>query len=118
MRWTRACTAEAGPGTLMPMSSVEVLGPKGPARYGGADLLTWALRQLEIASEIVDNPGGGLLFATQTIGQVKAALAEADADRWRPVVAMLDEAEDRAVRRDFAGARELVRQAREQLDQT
>jgi hypothetical protein len=97
------------------MSAVEVLGPKGPARYGGADLLTWAQHQLDIAGDIVDNPGGGLLFATQTIGQVKAALAESDADRWRPVVAALDEAEDRAVRRDFAGAREHIRAARELL---
>jgi hypothetical protein len=99
------------------MSAVEVLGPKGPARYGGADLLTWARSQLDIASQIVDNPGGGLLFATQTIGQVEAALAEAGADRWRPVVALLGEAEELAIRRDFAGARERIRQARELLDQ-
>jgi hypothetical protein len=99
------------------MPAVEVLGPKGPARYGGADLLTWVRNQLEIASQIVDNPGGGLLFATQTIGQVRSALAEADADRWRPALALLEAAEDRAIRRDFAGARELVRQARERIDQ-
>ncbi|HEY4024939.1 MAG TPA: hypothetical protein VGO86_00805 [Candidatus Dormibacteraeota bacterium] len=95
---------------------MEVLGPKGPARYGGADLLTWAHNQLEIASQIVDNPGGGLLFATQTMGQVKSALAEADAVRWRPVVRLLDEAEDLAVRRDFTGARERITRARELLD--
>ncbi len=96
---------------------MEVLGPKGPARYGGADMLTWVHNQLEIASQIVDNPGGGLLFATQTIGQVRAALAEADADRWQEALALLGVAEDRAVRRDFAGARDLLRQAREKIDQ-
>jgi hypothetical protein len=100
------------------MSAVEVLGPKGPARYGGADMLTWAHNQLDIAGQIMDNPGGGLLFATQTIGQVRAALAEADADRWQGVLAALDEAEDRAVRRDFAGARERLREARERLPQS
>ena len=99
------------------MSAVEVLGPKGPARYGGADMLTWAQNQLQVAGQIVDNPGGGLLFATQTIGQVRAALGEADADRWRDALGLLATAEDRAVRRDFAGARELLGVAREQLQQ-
>ena len=98
------------------MPAVEVLGPKGPARYGGADLLTWVHNQLEIASQIVDNPGGGLLFATQSIGQVRSALAEADADRWRSVLTVLESAEDRAIRRDYARARDLIRQAREQID--
>jgi hypothetical protein len=99
------------------MSAVEVLGPKGPARYGGADMLTWAHNQIRIADQIIDNPGGGLLFATQTIGQVRAALAEADGDRWRDVLALLAQAEDRGVRRDFAGAREALGKAREALDQ-
>ena len=98
------------------MSAVEVLGPKGPARYGGADLLTWVHNQLEIASQIVDNPGGGLLFATQTIGQVRSALAEADADRWRPALALLETAEDMAIRRDYAGVRDRLRDARDQID--
>ena len=98
------------------MSAVEVLGPKGPARYGGADLLTWVHNHLEIASQIVDNPGGGLLFATQTIGQVRSALAEADADRWRAALTLLESAEDHGIRRNFAGARDLIRQARERID--
>ncbi len=96
---------------------MEVLGPKGPARYGGADMLTWVHNQLEMASQIVDNPGGGLLSATQTIGQVRAALAEADADRWQAALALLGAAEDRAVRREFGAARELLRQAQEKIDQ-
>lgn len=98
------------------MPVVEVLGPKGPARYGGADLLTWVHNQLEIASQIVDNPGGGLLFATQTLGQVRSALAEADADRWRPALTLLESAEDHSIRRNFTGARDLIRQARERID--
>jgi hypothetical protein len=99
------------------MSVVEVLGPKGPALYGGVDMLTWAHNQLEIASQIVDNPGGGLLFATQTIGQVRSALEDADGVRWREVIDLLDQAEDRAVRRDFNRSRDLIREARSRLDQ-
>jgi hypothetical protein len=97
------------------MSPVEVLGPKGPARYGGVDMVTWARRQLEIASEIIDNPGGGLLFATQAIGQVNAALSEADPDRWEDVIQLLERAEDHGVRRRFDPARELIAQARDKL---
>lgn len=118
---TRSTLASAGegsqPGTLTTMSAVEVLGPKGPARYGGADMLTWVHNQLEIADQIVDNPGGGLLFATQTIGQVRAALAEADADRWQGALTLLEAAEDRAVRRNYAAVRDLLRQARQKIDQ-
>jgi hypothetical protein len=99
------------------MSVVEVLGPKGPGLYGGVDMLTWARNQLEIASQIVDNPGGGLLFATQTIGQVRSALEDADGVQWREVIGLLDQAEDKAVRRDFNRARELIKEARGRLDQ-
>jgi len=80
-------------------------------------MLTWARNQLEIADQIVDNPGGGLLFATQSIGQVRSALAEADGVRWREVTELLEQAEDRAVRREFGRARELISQARSRLDQ-
>jgi hypothetical protein len=97
------------------MCAVDVRGPKGPVRYGGVDMLTWARNQLAIASQIVDNPGGGLLFATQTIGQVKAALNEAGEDRWQGVVALLGRAEYEAVRREFERSREILRQAAEQL---
>jgi hypothetical protein len=95
---------------------VEVLGPKGPAgRYGGVDMLTWARDQLRVADEIMDNPGGGLLFATQTIGQVKAGLAEADPDRWQAVVSLLEGSEAHAVRREFTPARKLLAEARAKL---
>jgi hypothetical protein len=97
------------------MPAVDVRGPKGPVRFGGTDLLTWARNQLEIASQIIDNPGGGLLFATQTIGQVKAALDEEPGNRWRAEVGLLNEAEDAAVRRDYALARERLSQVRERL---
>ena len=90
---------------------MEVLGPKGPVRHGGVDVVTWARRQLEVAAEIVDNPGGGLLFATQTMGQVKVALADADAGRWGEVVRLLDQAEDAAVRRRYGEARNLLDEA-------
>jgi hypothetical protein len=90
---------------------MEVLGPKGPVRHGGVDVVTWARRQLAVAGEIVDNPGGGLLFATQTMGQVKVALADADAGRWGEVVRLLDEAEDAAVRRHYGEARNFLDEA-------
>jgi hypothetical protein len=87
---------------------VEVLRPKVLDTHPGDAILGWARDQLAIARSILDNPGGGLLFATQTIGQVKAALAERDAVRWEDVVARLDRAEDAAVRREFARARALL----------
>ena len=94
---------------------MDILGPKGPKPYGGAGLLAWAQNGLLIADQIMDNPGGGLLFASQTVGQVKAALREADRSRWRKAVELLDEAEDLMVRRQFAAAREQLQKAREAL---
>jgi hypothetical protein len=90
---------------------VDVTGPKGPVRREGAALLKWARNQLTIAEEIVDNPGGGLLFATQAMGQVRAALDESDHERWEAVVELLDRAETAAVRREFEASRESVRKA-------
>ncbi|HLH70208.1 MAG TPA: hypothetical protein VKY90_14625 [Candidatus Dormibacteraeota bacterium] len=98
------------------MPQVQVLGPKGPRRHGGVDLLTWAHNQLRVASEIVDNPGGGVLFASQTIGQVRAALAEANDPRWNPLLELLDQAEDAAVHRDFQRARATLAQASNALE--
>ena len=40
---------------------VDVTGVKGP--YPAQDLVAWGRSQLEIARSILDNPGGGLLFA-------------------------------------------------------
>jgi hypothetical protein len=94
---------------------VEVLRPKKLNIHPGDEIVSWARRQLEIASSIMDNPGGGLLFATQTIGQVKAGLHERDPERWEEVVAILDRAEDAAVRREFEAARDLLDDAMSKL---
>ncbi len=91
-----------------------MLGPKGPARFGGVDMVTWARNQLVLAGQIIDNPGGGLLFATQTVGQVKTGLSN-DGERWADLVALLERAEDRAVRRELGPARELIEQALRRL---
>ena len=88
--------------------AVEVLRPKKLETHPGDSIVAWARGQLEIARQILDNPGGGLLFATQTIGQVKAALHERDAVRWEDAVGLLDRVEDAAVRREFDAARTLL----------
>jgi hypothetical protein len=94
---------------------MEVLRPKELDTHPGDDILHWARGQLEIARSILDNPGGGLLFATQTVGQVKAGLHERDPERWEDVVAILDRVEDAAVRREFGAAHELLDQAATKL---
>ena len=94
---------------------MEVLRPKEIETHPGDSLVRWARRQLEIAREILDNPGGGLLFATQTIGQVRAGLSERDAERWDEVVGLLGRAEDAAVRREFETARQLLDEAADKL---
>ena len=94
---------------------MEVLRPKELDTHPGDEIVSWARAQLEIAKSILDNPGGGLLFATQTIGQVKAGLHERDAERWEPLVAILDRAEDAAVRREFDSARGLLDEATKKL---
>jgi len=87
---------------------MDVLRPKKLETHPGDSVVGWARGQLQIARQIVDNPGGGLLFATQTIGQVKSGLHERDATRWEAVVAVLDRVEDAAVRREFDTARTLL----------
>ena len=94
---------------------MEVLRPKAIETHPGDSLVRWALRQLEIARGILDNPGGGLLFATQTIGQVRAALTERDAERWDAAVGLLGRAEDAGVRREFDQARQLLDEASAKL---
>lgn len=95
---------------------MEVLEPKGPVdRFGGTDMQTWAIRQLGVAYDIVDNPGGGLGFAIQTIGQVKAGLREQGGDRYAAIVTLLDQAESQAVHRRFQPARDLISRALDQL---
>lgn len=94
---------------------VDVLGPKPLDMHPGDEILKWAREQLAIARDILDNPGGGLLFATQTIGQVKSGLTERDRERWEEVVRMLDRAEDAGVRREFTAARKLLDEATSRL---
>jgi hypothetical protein len=94
---------------------MEVLRPKKLDTHPGDKIVPWARGQLEIARSILDNPGGGLLFATQTIGQVKSGLHERDPERWDDVVAILDRVEDAAVRREFDAARRLVDEAASKL---
>ena len=88
---------------------MEVLEPKGPHLPDREHLSAWAKDQLLIASDIVDNPGGGLLFATQTMGQVRSALLRERGDAAaREIDRLLYDAEDAAVRRKFGRARELI----------
>jgi len=89
---------------------MEVLHPKKLETHPGDSVVGWARGQLEIARQIVDNPGGGLLFATQTIGQVSSALRERDLARWEDAIALLERIEDAAVRREFGSARALLDQ--------
>jgi hypothetical protein len=95
---------------------MEVLRPKRLDTHPGDKIIRWAREQLAIARSILDNPGGGLLFATQTIGQVRAGLGERDSKRWEEVVRLLERAEDAAVHRDFADARKLLDEAAAKLD--
>lgn len=97
--------------------AVDVLNPKPLDTHPGAEIVPWARRQLEITASILDNPGGGLLFATQTIGQVKAGLHERDPQRWEEVVATLDRVEDEVVRREFDLARSLLIEVNARLGQ-
>ena len=90
---------------------VDVTGPKPLDTHPGDAIVAWARDQLGIARSILDNPGGGLVFATQTVGQVKAGLHERDPERWQEVVRKLDAAEDAAVHREFANARRLIDEA-------
>ena len=43
---------------------MDVLKPKPLDTHPGDEIVPWARHQLEIARSILDNPGGGLLFAT------------------------------------------------------
>ena len=87
---------------------MDVRKPKPLDTHPGDEIVPWARHQLEIARSILDNPGGGLLFATQTVGQVRAGLQERDPERWEEVVALLDQAEDSGVRREFETARKHI----------
>ncbi|HEY3084811.1 MAG TPA: hypothetical protein VGK28_05065 [Candidatus Dormibacteraeota bacterium] len=94
---------------------VDVRDPKPLDTHPGDEIVGWAREQLEIAKSILDNPGGGLLFATQTMGQVRSGLHERDPERWQALVRTLEKAEDAAVHREFATSRKLIDEALTQL---
>jgi hypothetical protein len=94
---------------------MDVLRPKKLDTHPGDSIVAWAGGQLDIARQILDNPGGGLLFATQTIGQVSSALRERDLARWEDVIRLLDRVEDAGVHREFDKARALLAEARAKL---
>lgn len=90
---------------------VDVTRPKPLDTHPGDEIIAWAREQLGIARSILDNPGGGLLFATQTIGQVHSGLQERDGARWKAAIDALARAEDAAIRREFATARQQIDEA-------
>ena len=94
---------------------VDVTRPKPLDTHPGDEIIAWAREQLGIARSILDNPGGGLLFATQTVGQVRSGLVERDPARWAAVVAVLGRAEDAGIRREFVTAREQIDEALSRL---
>ncbi len=94
---------------------MEVLRPKELDSHPGDEIVAWAREQLAIARSILDNPGGGLVSATQAIGQVRSGLHERDAARWQEVATLLERAEDAAVRREFGAARKLIDEAAAKL---
>lgn len=95
----------------MTQPRVDVRSPKGPHRPHGEAVVGWARQQLKIASEIVDNPGGGLLFAAQTLGQVRVSLLGEDGERFGAPARALVRAEDAALHRDFDTARAAIAEA-------
>ncbi|HYM65754.1 MAG TPA: hypothetical protein VEW68_00530 [Patescibacteria group bacterium] len=92
-----------------------MLRPKALETHPREAIVGWARAQLSIARSILDNPGGGLLFATQTIGQVKSGLQEREAVRWEGIVSILDRAEDAAIRREFDLSSRLIDEALDAL---
>ena len=82
-----------------------------PNLTGTTVRLSWAHQQLSIALEILDNPGGGLVFGYQAMGQVRAHLAEATGERYATAIALLEKAEANAVLRNFPAARESLSSA-------
>ena len=94
---------------------MEVLHPKELDTHPGDAIVGWARDQIAIARSILDNPGGCLLFATQTMGQVRSGLQERDAERWKAVIDLLAQAEDAGVRREFDAARRLLDEATARL---
>ncbi len=88
--------------------------PPDSTRHGSVRL-SWIREQLRIAGEIMDNPGGGLVFGYQAMGQARAHLEESGDPAYDEVIGLLTEAEREAVYRNFGRARELLARAGEKL---
>jgi hypothetical protein len=80
--------------------------------------LTGVRDQLRVALDILDNPGGGLLFGYQALGQARAHLAATAPERWEESIKDLAEAERQALWRNFGRAQELIRAALVKLPKT
>jgi hypothetical protein len=78
---------------------------------GATSRLPWVRDQLRIALDILDNPGGGLVFGYQALGQARAHLAETDPRRWEDAIHKLEEAERQALWRNYDRARRLISDA-------
>jgi len=77
-----------------------MIGVMGELRTGAVDLrkatrtqLTGVRDQLQVAIDILDNPGGGLLFSYQALGQARAHLEATAPERWEAAIKDLAEAE-------------------------
>ena len=80
--------------------------------------LTGVRDQLLVAIDILDNPGGGLVFGYQALGQARAHLEATAPERWEEAIKDLAEAERQALWRNFERARELIRSALLKLPKT
>ena len=80
--------------------------------------LTVVRDQLQVALDILDNPGGGLVFGYQALGQARAHLETTAPERWEEAIKDLAEAERQALWRNFGRARELIRAALAKLPKT
>lgn len=102
----------------VPLRPISFTGVAQPNLTGTTVRLSWARRQVEMALEILDNPGGGLLFGYQAMGQVRAHLAEATGERFSQIISLLERAEAAAVLRDFPSARGHLRAVLEKLPES
>jgi len=85
---------------------------------GTTPSLPWVREQLQIAIDILDNPGGGLVFGYQALGQARAHLAETEPEPWEDAIAELEEAERQALWRNYGKARDLIREALAKLPES
>lgn|GEM_PF-5254089 len=71
--------------------------------------LDWALKQLELATEVADNPGGGKLSAIQAVGQVRAYFEELDSsEEYKTIVKQLYQAERAFFYNQFDTGKQLI----------